>query len=219
MPDPVNFAAGPVSISAESIVYVVDDEPPVRDALRSLLHSVGIAVADFPTIDAFFCCDMPPVPSCVILDVRLKGQSGLAAQARIAQDFGIPIIFITGYADVEMSVQAMKAGACDFIEKPFRGQRMLDAVSRALNADRCRRDLIRSSEKLLRCFGSLTPRERDVMGLVAKGLLNKQIATRLKLSEITVKMHRGKAMKKMEARSIADFVLKADALGLADWRG
>jgi len=155
------------------------------------------------------------VPTCLILDVRLKGQSGLAAQEQIAKNRQIPIIFITGHGDVEMSVRALKAGAIDFIEKPFRPQRLLDSVAGALATDHARRQSDRASRSLHVKYHLLTPREREVMLHVAGGLLNKQIAAAMNLSEITVKIHRRQAMKKMESRSLADFVLKAAALGLS----
>ncbi len=170
----------------------------------------------FNCVSDFLAFDMFDTPSCLILDVRLKGQSGLAAQQQISHERGLPIIFVTGHGDIQMSVQAMKAGAADFIEKPFRGQRVLDAVAAALASDRARRELERSSENLQRLYVSLTPRERTVMALVMRGMMNKQIAAEMNLSEITVKIHRGHAMKKMGSRSMADFILKANALGLKD---
>jgi FixJ family two-component response regulator len=158
---------------------------------------------------------MPDVPACLILDVRLKGQSGLAVQEQIAaHQIHMPIVFMTAHGDIAMSVKAMKAGATDFLAKPFRDQDMLDAVAQALAADAERRAADRSFAGLRRCYDSLTQREREVMALVASGLLNKQIAAEMKLSEITVKIYRSQAMKKMEARSLADFVLKAEALGV-----
>ena len=199
----------------DPIAYVVDDDPHLCVALSTLLNSVGIRVECFNCIGDFMEVDKPDTPSCLILDVRLKGQSGLAAQEQIARRFGVPIIFMTAHGDIEMSVQAMKRGAVDFIEKPFRDQRMLDAVSIALSVDGNRREQRRSSHSLHCRYESLTAREREVMGSVAKGLMNKQIAAELGLSEITVKIYRGQAMRKMDARSMADFVLKAGALGLS----
>src|SRR6201991_5344414 len=202
----------------DPIAYVVDDDPHLCVALSTLLNSVGIRVECFNCIGDFMEVDKPDTPSCLILDVRLKGQSGLAAQEQIARRFGMPIIFITAHGDIEMSVLAMKRGAVDFIEKPFRDQRILDAVSIALSVDGNRREQRRSSHGLQCRYASLTTREREVMGRVAKGLLNKQIAAELGLSEITVKIYRAQAMRKMDARSMADFVLKAAALGLGSER-
>jgi FixJ family two-component response regulator len=158
---------------------------------------------------------MPEVPSCLILDVRLKGQSGLAVQEQMAaSQVGLPIVFMTAHGDIAMTVKAMKAGARDFLAKPFRDQDMLDAVAQALEADEERRAASRSVADLRRSYESLTPREREVMAFVVSGLMNKQIAAEMNLSEITVKIHRGQAMKKMAARSLADLVLKAEALGV-----
>jgi FixJ family two-component response regulator len=201
----------PVS-APESFVYVVDDDVEIRESLSALFRSVDIGVELFDSVNELFAYHMPAVPSCVVLDVRLKGESGLAAQGRIVRKLSLPIIFITAHADVEMCVQAMKGGAVDFIEKPFRGQRMLDAVASALASDRIRRECEQSSAALRRCYERLTGRERDVMNLVAKGRLNKQIAAEMNLSEITIKIHRMRAMRKMEAHSFADFVLKAGVL-------
>ncbi|WP_460908512.1 response regulator transcription factor [Paraburkholderia jirisanensis] len=193
----------------EPIVYVVDDDPGMQTSLSALLRSVGLCVKVFESVEAFLAFRMPAAPGCLVIDVRLKGESGLAAHDRIASLTAMPIIFMTAYADVAMCVQAMKGGAVDFIEKPFLSQRMLDAVIAALASDRKRCELARSTEALKRCYENLTSRERDVMSLVAKGLLNKQIAFEMSLSEMTIKIHRMRAMRKMEARSFADFVLKA----------
>jgi FixJ family two-component response regulator len=198
-----------------SIVCVIDDDGDVRNSLRSLLGSVDIRAETFGSITEFMEFALPDVPTCLVLDVRLKGQSGLAAQEQIAKNRQIPIIFITGHGDVEMSVRALKAGAIDFIEKPFRPQRLLDSVVGALATDHARRQAERASRSLHVKYHLLTPREREVMVHVAGGLLNKQIAAAMNLSEITVKIHRRQAMKKMESRSLADFVLKAAALGLS----
>jgi|ERR1700754_2484644 FixJ family two-component response regulator len=196
----------------ESNVYVVDDDVEVRESLSTLFRSVGFNVELFDSVPRLLAYRMPAEPGCLVLDVRLKGESGLVAHNRIACQTGLPIIFMSAHADVEMCVQAMKGGAVDFIEKPFRCQRMLDAVTTALASDRVRRELDQSSEALRRCYERLTQRERDVMSLVARGRLNKQIAAEMNLSEITVKIHRMRAMRKMEADSFADFVLKAAAL-------
>ncbi|MEM5453875.1 response regulator transcription factor [Paraburkholderia phytofirmans] len=206
--------------ATNSIVYVVDDDNSMREAVGMLLRSVGLQVELFASADEFLAFQMPDVPSCLILDVRLKGQSGLAVQEQIAAGaVRVPIIFMTAHGDIAMSVKAMKAGAMDFLAKPFRDQDMLDAVATALGKDEERREADRSVADLRRRYASLTPREREVMAFVASGLMNKQIAAEMKLSEITVKIHRGQAMKKMESRSLADFVLKAEALGVKSPQG
>ncbi|MFM0630000.1 response regulator transcription factor [Paraburkholderia xenovorans] len=206
--------------ATNSIVYVVDDDNSMREAVGMLLRSVGLQIELFASADEFLTFQMPDVPSCLILDVRLKGQSGLAVQEQIAAGaVRVPIIFMTAHGDIAMSVKAMKAGAMDFLAKPFRDQDMLDAVATALGKDEERREADRSVADLRRRYASLTPREREVMAFVASGLMNKQIAAEMKLSEITVKIHRGQAMKKMESRSLADFVLKAEALGVKSPQG
>jgi FixJ family two-component response regulator len=210
----------PVS-ATDPIVYVVDDDPGVQASLSALVRSVGLGVKVFESVEEFLAFRRPDAPGCLVIDVRLKkGESGLVAHDRIASFTGLPIIFMSAYADVAMCVRAMKGGALDFIEKPFLGQRMLDSIAAAVVADGKRRELARSMEALRRCFENLTSRERDVMSLVAKGLLNKQIAAEMNLSEMTIKIHRMRAMRKMEARSFADFVLKAAAiLGPAEVAG
>ncbi|KVH69816.1 two-component system response regulator [Burkholderia ubonensis] len=204
------------SDTADPVVFVIDDDSAIREAVETLLDSVELRVKSFENAQAFLALDLPDVPSCVVLDVRLKGQSGLAVQEQITRELRIPVILMTAHGDIPMSVQAMKAGAVDFLPKPFRGQDMIDAVTCALESDRRRRAVDRSTAILRTCYESLTPRERMIMAMVANGLLNKQIATDLNLSEITVKLHRGQAMKKMKSQSLADFVLKAQALGLVD---
>jgi FixJ family two-component response regulator len=204
-----------VGNAGNAIVYVVDDDESMRQAVSTLLRSVGLSVETFASAQEFLAFDMPDMPSCLILDVRLKGQSGLAVQEQIAaSQLGLPIVFMTAHGDIAMTVKAMKAGAKDFLAKPFRDQDMLDAVAHALKSDEERREANRSVADLRRCYESLTPREREVMAFVASGLMNKQIAGELNLSEITVKIHRGQAMRKMGARSLADFVKKAEALGV-----
>ncbi|MEX3943326.1 response regulator transcription factor [Paraburkholderia sp. BR10937] len=198
----------------DSIVYVIDDDSAMRKAVETLLGSVGLTVKLFAAATEFFALELPDVPGCVVLDVRLKGQNGLDVQENIVRRLRLPVILMTAHGDIPMSVQAMKAGAVDFLAKPFRGQDMVEAVTSALEVDRLRRLSERSAAALRALYESLTARERKVMELVAGGLLNKQIAAELNLSEITVKLHRGQAMKKMESQSIADFVLKAEALGL-----
>src|SRR3954468_20822888 len=201
--------------ATSAMVYVVDDDASMREAVSMLLRSVGLRVELFASAQEFLAFPRPDVPSCLILDVRLKGQSGLAVQEQIAAgELRVPIIFMTAHGDIAMSVKAMKAGAMDFLAKPFRDQDMLDAVASALGKDEERREADRSVPDLRRRYASLTPREREVMAFVASGLMNKQIAAEMNLSEITVKIHRGQAMKKMESRSLADFVLKAEALGV-----
>ncbi len=197
------------------IVFVVDDDESVREALRSLFRSVSLNVETFGSAADFLRSELPDVASCLVLDVRLPGVSGLDFQAELAKaNIHIPIIFMTGHGDIPMSVQAMKAGAVDFLTKPFRDQDMLDAVAAAIERDRSRRkDEQRLSDVRAR-FDSLTVREREVMGLVAAGLMNKQIAGELGLSEITVKIHRGHVMRKMAARSLADLVRMAEVLGV-----
>lgn len=199
------------------MVYVVDDDESMRRAVSMLLRSVGYQVETFGSATDFLASPRQDLPSCLILDVRLKGQSGLAVQEQFAASkMSIPIIFMTAHGDIAMSVKAMKAGAMDFLAKPFRDQDMLDAVESALARDAARRQSDRSEADLRQRYDELTPREKEVMGYVVRGLLNKQIAGELTLSEITVKIHRAQAMKKMGARSLADFVLKAEALGIID---
>jgi FixJ family two-component response regulator len=209
----------PVNASS-AMVYVVDDDASMREAVSMLLRSVGLRVELFASAQEFLAFPRPDVPGCLILDVRLKGQSGLAVQEQIAAgELRVPIIFMTAHGDIAMSVKAMKAGAMDFLAKPFRDQDMLDAVASALGKDEERREADRSVADLRRRYASLTPREREVMAFVASGLMNKQIAAEMNLSEITLKIHRGQAMKKMESRSLADFVLKAEALGVKPPQG
>jgi len=207
--------AGVANEAVSGVVYVVDDDESMRVAVAMLLRSVGHQVQTFGSAQEFLACERPDAPSCLILDVRLKGQSGLAVQEQIGTgEISIPIVFMTAHGDIAMSVKAMKAGAMDFLAKPFRDQDMLDAVNSALARDAQRRVADQSSADLRQRFATLTQREREVMAQVVRGLMNKQIAANLGLSEITVKIHRGQAMKKMGSRSLADFVLKAEALGM-----
>ncbi|CAG2129598.1 Response regulator protein TodT [compost metagenome] len=207
--------SGAANEVAGGVVYVVDDDESMRVAVAMLLRSVGHQVQTFASAQEFLACERPDTPSCLILDVRLKGLSGLAVQEQIgAGQISIPIVFMTAHGDIAMSVKAMKAGATDFLAKPFRDQDMLDAVNSALARDAQRRVADQSSADLRQRYATLTQREREVMAQVVRGLMNKQIAANLGLSEITVKIHRGQAMKKMGSRSLADFVLKAEALGM-----
>jgi FixJ family two-component response regulator len=199
----------------KQIVLVVDDDESVRNALTYLFQSIELPVRAFTATSELLEAKLPDMPSCLVLDIRLPGGSGLEFQDVLAKaGIQIPIIFLTGYGDIPMSVKAMKAGAVDFLTKPFRDQDLLDAVTRALDQDRKRRAGEKSLSELRQRFESLTRREREVMALAASGLRNKQIAYQLQLEEITVKIHRGNAMRKMEARSIADLVSMAHALGI-----
>ena len=201
--------------SEESVVFVLDDDMSLRAALTDLLQSVQLQVRAFGSARELLQSEFPPAPSCLVLDVRLPGLSGLDLQAELAKiNNEIPIIFITGHGDVPMSVRAMKAGAIDFLTKPFRDGELLDAVTAALELDRKRRAEAKSLFELQKLFNALTSREREVMKLVVDGLLNKQVAHQLGLSEITVKIHRGNVMRKMSARSLADLVRMGELLGV-----
>jgi FixJ family two-component response regulator len=200
---------------SEQIIFVVDDDESMRVALTYLFQSMNLRVEVFGTPAAFLESKLPNIASCLVLDIRLPGVNGLEFQDVLAKaGIRIPIVFITGHGDIPMSVKAMKAGAVDFLPKPFRDQDMLDAVTRALDQDRKRRDEEKTVSRLRHLFESLTRREREVLTLVISGLMNKQIAHRLDVSEITVKIHRGHVMKKMEARSLADLVRMAAMLGI-----
>ncbi len=199
----------------ESTVFVIDDDVAMRATLSSLFRSVGLRVELFGSAHEFAQIKMPDVASCLVLDIRLPGVSGLDFQAELAEaDIRIPIIFMTGHGDIPMSVKAMKAGAIDFLTKPFRDQDILDAAVRALERDQKRRDSEKAVSELRILFDSLTSREREVMTHVADGLMNKQIAAKLGITEITVKVHRGHLMRKMKARSLIDLLGMADLLGI-----
>jgi FixJ family two-component response regulator len=199
----------------DAMVFVIDDEASVRESLKNLIRSVGLRVEAFASAQEFLRAKRPDVPGCLVLDVRLKGLSGLDLQKRLVEaDTQIPIIFITGHGDIPMTVQAMKAGAVEFLTKPFRDQELLDAIQQALDRDRKRRDERAQIGDLHNRYLSLTPREREVMALVVTGLLNKQIAGELGTSETTVKIHRHQVMEKMQAGSVAELVRMADKLGI-----
>ena len=201
--------------AGKQIVFVIDDDEAIRVTLSSLFRSMGLQVELFASAREFAQIKMPDIASCLVLDIRLPGVSGLDFQAELAEaDIRIPIIFMTGHGDIPMSVKAMKAGAIDFLTKPFRDQDILDAVIRALERDQKRRDSEKAVSQLRILFDSLTSREREVMTFVAEGLMNKQIAAKLGITEITVKVHRGHMMQKMKARSLIDLLEMADLLGI-----
>jgi FixJ family two-component response regulator len=204
-----------ITSAEEPIVYVVDDDASVREALRSLFRSVGLRVEVFGSAHEFLQSKLPDVASCLILDIRLPRLSGLDFQADLAEaGIHIPIIFMTGHGDIPMTVRAMKAGAVDFLTKPFRDQDMLDAVTAAIERDRNSRNEAKILSDLKARFATLSAREREVMALVTAGLMNKQIAAEIGIAEITVKIHRGHIMRKMAAKSLADLVKMAQALGV-----
>jgi len=199
----------------DPMVLVIDDDPDVRDGLRALFDSVNLQSKAFGSAWEFFRSKLPEKVSCLVLDVRLPGLSGLDLQTELAKvQIDIPIIFITGHGDIPMSVKAMKTGAVDFLTKPFREQDLLDAVRIALDRDRKRLEHDKRTHDLHIRFGGLSPREREVMILIAAGLMNRQVATEIGVSEVTVKVHRHNIMKKLDAKSLADLVRMAGALGL-----
>ena len=194
-------------MSQAPVVFVVDDDPSIRSSLKFLMSSVGLQVEGFESADALLKRNLPDAPSCLVLDVRLRGLSGLDFQRELAaRNCHMPIIFITGHGDIPMSVRAMKAGAVEFLTKPFRDQDLLDAVRIALERDRERREREKEVSDLKERFNSLTPREQKVMSMVVSGMLNKQIADQLGTAENTVKVQRSRAMEKMHAQSVAELV-------------
>jgi len=201
------------------VIFVVDDDKSVRDSLRRLLTSVGLNVEVFPTAQAFLSRPRPDTPGCVVLDVRLPGLSGLDLQRELAgTDAPLPIVFLTGHGDIPMSVRAMKAGAVEFLTKPFREQELLDAIRQAIERDRASRRDRQELAELRRRYDALTPREREVMAGIVAGLLNKQIAADFGTSEATVKEQRGHVMAKMQAGSVAELVRIAARLGVSPSR-
>jgi FixJ family two-component response regulator len=202
--------------SSAKIVFVVEDDASMCRALSNLFESVGLQVEVFGSASEMLQGKLPDVASCLVLDVRLPGLSGLDFQTELAKaNIHIPIIFMTGHGDIPMSVRAMKGGAIDFLTKPFRDQDMLDAVVKAIEHDRERREADRIVTDVRTLFETLSTREREVMALVSTGLMNKQVAAELGLAEITVKIHRGHVMKKMGARSLADLLRQAELLGIS----
>jgi FixJ family two-component response regulator len=208
-------SADDLTSAEQPIVFVIDDDESMRRALTNLFQSVGLRVEVFGSAPELLRSKLPDVASCLVLDVRLPGLSGLDFQTELAKaNIHIPIVFMTGHGDIPMSVMAMKAGAVDFLSKPFRQQEMLDAVTVAIERDRKRRKDEKIVSNAQALFETLTPRERDVLALVAAGLMNKQIAAEIGIAEITVKIHRGHIMKKMGTRSLADLVRITEMLGI-----
>lgn len=203
----------------ESIVFIIDDDLSIRRALTNLFQSVGLEVEAFGSASELLKNKLPEVASCLVLDIRLPGSSGLDLQTELAKaNICIPIIFITGHGDIPMTVRAMKGGAVDFLTKPFRDQDLLDAVVGAIDKDRKRRESNKTIANLQALYETLSSREREVLAFVAAGLMNKQIAAELGLAEITVKIYRGHIMKKMQAKSLADLIRMTEALGIRPGR-
>jgi len=202
-------------VTVEPTVIVVDDDADLRDALENLLASVGLKVSAFGSAAEMLDSELPDAPSCLVLDIRLPGISGLEFQSQLARSgLQLPIVFISGHGDIPMTVRAMKAGAVDFLTKPFRDQELIDAVSNAIERDRARRQEEVARDGIRGLYKSLTPRESELMWFVTKGLLNKQIAAEMGLAEITVKIHRGNMMRKMGAASVAELTRMAEMLGI-----
>lgn len=200
----------------QPVVFVIDDDASVRDAIADLLRSVGLTVESFGSTQEFLQRERPDVPGCIVLDVRLPGPSGLEFQRTLSNsNIHLPIIFISGHGDIAMSVRAMKSGAIEFLTKPVPEQQLLDAIQTGIERDRARRQEARVVAELRERFDSLTPREREVFALVVTGRRNKQIAAQVELSEMTVKVHRSQIMRKMRAKSLVDLVRMADALGVS----
>lgn len=200
---------------AEPVIFIVDDDEPLRETLKGLFRSVGLQAQTFGSAKEFLQVQLPDAPCCLILDIRLPGISGIDFQAELHNaGLHIPIVFVTGHGDIPMTVKALKAGAVEFLTKPFREQELLDAVRVALERHRDQRERDQWRAKIKASFDSLTPRELEVISLVSSGLMNKQIAGKLDISEITVKVHRVNGMRKLGARSMAELVRMADALGI-----
>jgi RNA polymerase sigma factor (sigma-70 family) len=203
------------TMEEKRVVYVIDDDASMREALRSLFASVSLRVETFGSAPDFLESKLPDSAVCLVVDVRLPGLSGLDFQAELSKaNIDVPIIFITGHGDIPMSVKAMKAGAVEFLTKPFRDQDLLDAVKLALEKDEAKRKSREKSATVRSLFESLTPREQEVIRLVTAGLMNKQVAAEMGVSEITVKVHRGNVMRKMMASSLADLIRMVDILGI-----
>ena len=203
-------------IEQQPVVFVVDDDASVRGAIENLLRSLGLAVQTFASAQEFLQYKLPDAPACIVLDVRMPGQSGLEFQRTLtAANIRLPVIFLSGHADIPMSVRALKSGAVEFLTKPLREQELLDAIQLGIERDRTRRQEAKALAELHERLAGLTMRERDVLALVITGLQNKQIAARLDVSETTVKVHRSQVMRKMRARSVVDLVRMADMLGIS----
>ncbi|MCK1270354.1 FixJ family two-component response regulator [Bradyrhizobium sp. GM2.2] len=217
--EPRKEAPNVVGPEVRPSVFVVDDDLSMRESLVNLFRSIGLDVVAYGSAREMLQSELPDVPSCLVLDIRLPGLSGLELQNELAkQKIHIPIIFITAHGDIPMTVKAMKSGAIDFLSKPFRDQELLDGVVAAIEQDRKRRGVDKVVSRLQSLFEALSPREQDVLKLVAAGLLNKQVAAELGLAEITVKIYRGHVMKKMGARSLADLIRMAERLGIGTER-
>ena len=208
-------ASGSETGEAEQVVFVIDDDPAMREALDSLLRSVGLDVLCFGSVAEFLGAPRPDIPSCLVLDVRLPGKSGMDFQKELARsEAPLPVIIMTGHGDIAMSVQAMKTGAVDFLPKPFREQDLLDAIAAALDKDRLRRTQAAELDTLRERLATLSEGEHSVVALVVQGRLNKQVAGDLGVSEITVKVRRARAMRKMQAGSLAELIKMAGKLGI-----